>query len=90
MFLGLVDVHKLCTSVFKPKNVFSVMNIGPEKHKKADERMSFSCSEDRGGGGGGGVVNRGGRGLGGGGWLGGGWRRSGAARQQGHRLGRGR
>jgi hypothetical protein len=54
MFLGLADVHKLCTSVFKPRNVFSVMNIGPEKHKKAEERMSFSCSEDRGGGGGGG------------------------------------
>jgi hypothetical protein len=42
--LGLANVHKLCTSVFKPRNVFSVMNIGSEKHKKAEERMHFSCS----------------------------------------------
>jgi hypothetical protein len=44
MFLSLVDVHKLCTSVFKPRNIFLVMNIGPEEHKKAEERMPFSCS----------------------------------------------
>jgi hypothetical protein len=37
MFLGLADVHKLCTSVFKLRNIFSVMNIGPEEHKKAEE-----------------------------------------------------
>jgi hypothetical protein len=40
----LTDVHKLCTSVFKLGNVFLVMNIGPDKHKKAEERMYFSCS----------------------------------------------
>jgi hypothetical protein len=44
MLLGLTDVHKLCTSVFRPRNIFSVMNIGPEEHKKAEERMPFSCS----------------------------------------------
>jgi hypothetical protein len=44
MFLGLANVHKLCTSVFKSRNIFSVMNIGPEEHKKAEERMPFSCS----------------------------------------------
>jgi hypothetical protein len=37
MFLGLTDVHKLCTLVFKPRNIFSVMNIGPEEYKKAEE-----------------------------------------------------
>jgi hypothetical protein len=47
MFLGLGDVHKLCTSVFKPRNVFSVMNISPEEHKKAEEQMPFSCSVGR-------------------------------------------
>jgi hypothetical protein len=26
------------------RNVFLVMNIGPEEHKKAEERMPFSCS----------------------------------------------
>jgi hypothetical protein len=31
MFLGLADVHKLCTLIFKLMNVFSVMNIGPEE-----------------------------------------------------------
>jgi hypothetical protein len=34
MFLGLADVYKLCTSVFKSRNVFSVMNIGLKEHKK--------------------------------------------------------
>jgi hypothetical protein len=32
-----VDVHKLCTSVFKPSNVFLDMNIGPEEHKKVEK-----------------------------------------------------
>jgi hypothetical protein len=41
MFLGLADVHKLCTSNFKPRNIFSVMNIGPEEHTKARDRMPF-------------------------------------------------
>jgi hypothetical protein len=45
MFLGLADVHKLCTSVFKPRNVFSVMNFGPKEHKKVEEQMLFSYSE---------------------------------------------
>jgi hypothetical protein len=44
MFLGLADVHKLCTSIFKLRNIFSDMNIGLEEYKKAEERMSFSCS----------------------------------------------
>jgi hypothetical protein len=42
MFLGLTGVHKLCTSVFKPRNVFSVMNIGPEEHKKPRNECLFS------------------------------------------------
>jgi hypothetical protein len=42
MFLGLTDVHKLCTSVFKPRNIFSIMNIDPEEYKKAEEQMHFS------------------------------------------------
>jgi hypothetical protein len=37
MFLSLADVHKLCTLVFKLRNIFSVMNIGPEEHKKVKE-----------------------------------------------------
>jgi hypothetical protein len=37
MFLGLTDVYKLCTLVFKPRNVFLVMNINPLEHKKAEE-----------------------------------------------------
>jgi hypothetical protein len=44
MFIGLADVHKLCTSVFEPRNIFSVMNIGPEEHKKPEERMHFFYS----------------------------------------------
>jgi hypothetical protein len=44
MFLDLADVHKLCTLVFKPRNVILVMNIGPEEYKKAKEGMLFSCS----------------------------------------------
>jgi hypothetical protein len=44
MFLALADVHKLCTMVFKLRNIFLIMNIGPEEHKNADERMPFSCS----------------------------------------------
>jgi hypothetical protein len=44
MFIGLADVHKLCTLVFEPRNIFSVMNIGPEEHKKTEERMHFSYS----------------------------------------------
>jgi hypothetical protein len=35
MFFGLTDIHKLCTLVFKSRNIFSVLNIGPEKHKKS-------------------------------------------------------
>jgi hypothetical protein len=34
MFIGLFDIHKLCTSDFKPRNVFSVINIGTKEHKK--------------------------------------------------------
>jgi hypothetical protein len=30
---------------FKPRNIFSVMNIDLEEHKKAEEQMPFSCSE---------------------------------------------
>jgi hypothetical protein len=41
MFLGLADVHKLCTSVFKLRNVFSVMNISPEEHKKPRNKCLF-------------------------------------------------
>jgi hypothetical protein len=41
MFLGLADVHKLCTSVFKLRNVFLVMNIGPEEHKKPRNECLF-------------------------------------------------
>jgi hypothetical protein len=44
MFLGLADVYKLCTSVSNLRNIFLVMNIGPEEHKKAEEGMPFSCS----------------------------------------------
>jgi hypothetical protein len=33
MLLGLTDVHKLCTPVFKPRNVFLNMNLGNEEHK---------------------------------------------------------
>jgi hypothetical protein len=42
MFLGLADVHKLCTTVFKPRNVFSVMNIGSKEHKHVEKQMIFS------------------------------------------------
>jgi hypothetical protein len=34
----------LRTSVFKPTNVIQNMNVGPNEHKKTDERMPFSCS----------------------------------------------
>jgi hypothetical protein len=36
-----VDVHKLCTSVFKLMNIFLYMNIGPEEHKKSGEINAF-------------------------------------------------
>jgi hypothetical protein len=38
------DEHKLRTLVFKPTNVTRNMNVGPDEHKKTDERMPFSCS----------------------------------------------
>jgi hypothetical protein len=37
MFLGLTVVHKLCTSIFKSRNIFSVMNIDLEEDKRAEE-----------------------------------------------------
>jgi hypothetical protein len=37
IFLDLADVHKF----FKWRNVFSVMNIDSEKHKKVNEQMPF-------------------------------------------------
>jgi hypothetical protein len=37
------DEHKLHMSVFKPMNVIQNMNVGPDEHKKPDERMPFSC-----------------------------------------------
>jgi hypothetical protein len=40
----LADVHKLCMLVFEPMNIFSDMNISPEKHKKTEERIPISCS----------------------------------------------
>jgi hypothetical protein len=33
--------HKLRTSVFKLTNVIQNMNVGPDEHKKTDERMPF-------------------------------------------------
>jgi hypothetical protein len=36
-----VDVHKLCTSVFKLMNIFLYMNIGLEEHKKSREMNAF-------------------------------------------------
>jgi hypothetical protein len=41
MFLGLANVHKLCTSVFKMRNVFSVMNIGLRNIKKLINECLF-------------------------------------------------
>jgi hypothetical protein len=43
IFFGLADIHMLCTSIFKMRNIFLVMNIDPDKHKKIEERMLFSC-----------------------------------------------
>jgi hypothetical protein len=42
IFLGLAEIHKLCTSIFKTMNIFSVINIDPDEHKKAEERILFS------------------------------------------------
>jgi hypothetical protein len=42
MFLDLADLHKLCTTVFKSRNVFSIMNIGSKEHKQVEEQMPFS------------------------------------------------
>jgi hypothetical protein len=39
------DAHKLHTSVFKLRDVFSNMNISLEERKKTKERMIVSCSE---------------------------------------------
>jgi hypothetical protein len=38
------DKHKLRTSVFNLTNIIQNMNVGPEEHKKPNERMPFSCS----------------------------------------------
>jgi hypothetical protein len=35
----------LCTSVFKPMNVFWNINVSPEKYKKSRNECIFSCSE---------------------------------------------
>jgi hypothetical protein len=43
--LDLTNAHKLCTSVFKPMNVVSVMNMDPKEYKKVEERMSFSSND---------------------------------------------
>jgi ABC-type enterochelin transport system permease subunit len=45
MFLGLIDAHKLYTSVFKSRNVFLVMNMDPKEYKKVEKRMSFSSND---------------------------------------------
>jgi hypothetical protein len=37
----LADVHKLCTSVFKLRNIFLNMNISPEEHKKLRNKCLF-------------------------------------------------
>jgi hypothetical protein len=42
MFLGLTNVHKLYTLIFKLRNIFSVINIGPRNIKKTNKRMPFS------------------------------------------------
>jgi hypothetical protein len=41
MFIDLTDVHKLCTSVLKLRNIFLYMNISSKEHKKSRETNVF-------------------------------------------------
>jgi hypothetical protein len=45
----LADIHKLYTSVFKPMNIFSVMNIDPEENKKLMNECLFPVVCGQGG-----------------------------------------